>query len=121
MLAPFIFLTQKVTERVSALKKKKFKKPSDCDLWMKVLVNDLMSSEESSMDEGEEVLKIHSLPWRSSKVNKMFSSLDMEASKSKTPQSKRQRKRRVTGETSLRSMPTPSDLNLPNWVFCRPE
>lgn len=74
-----------------------------------------MSSEESSMDEEEEVLKVHSLSWRARKVNAMFERLDGEAGKSKTPQAKRQRKRRVTGESSQRQQP--ADLNLPNWIF----
>lgn len=114
----FLPILQKMAERTSALKKMKFKKPSDSDLWQKVLVSDLMSSEESGMDEEDEVLKVHSLPWRSSKVTKMFQHLDMEVVKAKSPQSRRQRKRRVTGGSSLRHKPVPSELNLPNWVFC---
>lgn len=55
-------------------------------------MSDLVSSEESDVDEDEEVLKVCSLPWRSSKVTKMFQQLDMEAAKTKTPQSRRQRR-----------------------------
>lgn len=78
---------------------------------------DLMSSEESSMDEEDEVLKIHTLPWRAGRVTRMFHQLDNEAAKSKTPQAKRQRKRRVMGSSSLRQRPVLVDSNLPNWVF----
>ena len=116
-LAIFYLLIQKVAERTSALKKLKFKKTTDADLWKKVIVPDLISSEESEMDEDEEVLKVRSLSWRASRVTAMFERLDGEVSKSKTPQSKRQRKRRVnSGESSQRQQP--ADLNLPNWVFC---
>ena len=52
-------------ERTSALKKMKFKKSSDCDLWMKVLIPEMMSSEESGNDEDdEEILKVLPLPER---------------------------------------------------------
>lgn len=94
----------------------KFKKDTDADLWKKVVVPELISSEESDMDEEEEVLKVHSIPWRAHKVTAMFERLNSEAYKSKTPQSKRQRKRRVTGESYQRQRP--ADLNLPNWIFC---
>lgn len=104
-----------MAERTSALKKMKFRKSSDVDLWRKIVTLDLMSSEESSMDEEEEVIKIHPLPWRASKVTRMFQHLDTEALKSKSPQSRRQRKRRVEGESSQRVQPI--DRNLPNWVF----
>ena len=104
-------------ERTSALKKMKFKKSSDCDLWMKVLIPEMMSSEESGNDEDdEEILKVLPLPWRARKVTKMFQQLDLESSKYKTPQSRRQRKRRVLGESSERARPD-RDGNLPNWVF----
>ena len=48
---------------MSALTKMKFKKSADADLWRKVIIPDVMSSEESDMDE-EEVIKINFLPWR---------------------------------------------------------
>ena len=44
------FSLQKVTERTSALKKMKFKKDYDSALWSKVIVPELISSEESGMD-----------------------------------------------------------------------
>ena len=103
-----------MAERTSALKKVNFRKDSDSALWTKVLIPEMMSSEESDMDE-EEVLKVHTYPWRSSKVSRMFKQLDIVALKDKTPQSRRQRKRRTVGECSGRERPT--EHNLPNWVF----
>ena len=79
------------------------------------MISELMSSEESDLDDEEEVIKIHHLPWRASKVAQMFEQLDMEANKMKTPQLRRQRKRRVIGEDSQRKKP--ADENIPNWVF----
>ena len=106
-----------MAERTSALKKIKLKKTSDSDLWVKVLIPEMMSSEESDIDEDDvEILKVHPLPWRANKVTRMFQQLDLEVSRSKTPQSRRQRKKRVTGETSDRQKPD-RDGNLPNWVF----
>ncbi len=100
------------------MKKIKFRKNSDSDLWTKVLIPEMMSSEESDVDEedNDEILKVHPLPWRANKVTRMFQQLDLETSRSKTPQSRRQRKRRVAGQSSDRQRPDP-DVNLPNWVF----
>ncbi len=74
-----------------------------------------MSSEESDLDGEEEVLRVHSLPWSSETVTRMFHSLDDEASKLKTPQSKRQMKRRMLG--TLSSRPQPIAGTIPNWAL----
>ena len=74
-----------------------------------------MSSEESGMDNEDEVLKVNSLPWRAEKVNRMFHHLDNEAGKCTTPQSRRQKKRRVDGGISERLQP--AELDIPNWTF----
>ena len=65
-----------------------------------MLSMDMMSSEESVTDEGEEVLKIRKLSWRKPVVDEMFEKLDSAANTSKTPQARRQMKRRVLGEAS---------------------
>ena len=44
-----------------------------------------MSSEESDMDGDEDVLKVHRLPWLKPSVKRMFSTLDSELAKKKTP------------------------------------
>ena len=79
-----------------------------------------MSSEESGeeLDENEDlkpVLYIHSLPWRSSKVNKLFSVLDSQIVKGKSKCALSQTYTRVTGDISDR--PKPSDLPASFWGF----
>ena len=83
----------------------KFKKSSDAEKWRRVLISDMMSSEESDMDGEKEVLKVHSLPWRAVSVSRMFQALDKEAANQRTPQSRRQMKERVMGEESDRPAP----------------
>ena len=90
----------------------KFKKKSDAELWMKVMCVDLMSSDESDVDEGNEVYRVHILPWRKESVKRMFNTLDGETIKVKSQQAKRQMKRRVDGGTSTRPCP----LDLPTWA-----
>ena len=55
----------------AALEKMTFSKQEDKALWEKVLVLEMMSSEDSEIDEEEEVLMVHPLPWRASKVDAM--------------------------------------------------
>jgi hypothetical protein len=86
------------------------------DLWRKVLRADVMSSEESDLDGEEDVLRVHSLSWRSEAVTRMFRTLDSEASKLRTPQSRRQMKRRVLGTLSSRQRPAAGSV--PSWALC---
>ena len=79
-------LSQKLTERTAALRKLKFKKKSDADVWMKVMCLDMMSSDESGMDEEDEVYRVRVLPWRKDPVKRMFNTLDSEALKVKSRQ-----------------------------------
>lgn len=72
-----------------------------------------MSSEESEVDGEEHVLAVHNLPWRKSTVKKMFDTLDVEITKTKSPQSRRQMKRRVHGGNSTRSQPS----SAPKWAL----
>lgn len=99
-------------DRQSSLKVQKFKKPSDRSLWEQLMKTEYMSSEESGVDGDEDILKVHDLPWRKPSVKRMFATLDSESAKRRTPQSKRQMKRRVTGETSTRPVPA----SVPKWA-----
>lgn len=54
-------------------------------LWEKIMIFDLISSEETAVHE-EEVLVVHPLPWRSSKVDAMFNRLDEYTKDCKSPQ-----------------------------------
>ena len=78
---------------------------------------DLMSSEESDIDDDEEILVLHPLPWRSEKVDQMFVMLDNETMKSKSPQAHRQMKRRVSGDESERSVPFLAESEGLKWII----
>ena len=96
---------KKLEERKAAFHRLKFTTEKDRDTWIDAMKLDLISSEESEMDDGEEVLTLHPIPWRSEKVDQMFSILDNEIMKSKSPQSQRQMKRRVEKRNSKRPVP----------------
>ena len=99
-------------DRRAALKLQKFKKTSDQAQWEQLLKIEYMSSEESDVDGEEDVLTVRDLPWRKPAVKRMFSTLDAESAKRKTPQSKRQMKRRVVGSNSSRLQPH----SMPKWA-----
>ena len=85
--------------------------------WEQLLKIEYMSSEESGMDGEDDVLNVHDLPWRKPAVKRMFSTLDAESAKHKTPQSKRQMKRRVIGSNSTRRQPH----SMPKWAVSSEE
>lgn len=104
-------------ERQATFRKTPYQE-KDREKWNKVLVYDLMSSEESGPDDGEEngCIVVKALPWRSSLVNKFLTTLDEKAKIDKSAQSLRQTKRRVIAEVAS-SRPKPCG-HFPAWVFC---
>lgn len=84
------FFLQKLHTRQSLLAKTNLS-GKEKEKWSKILVNEMMSSEESD----EETIFIKELPWRSSKVDSFFHALDEEAMKKKSQQAKRQTKNRI--------------------------
>ena len=94
----------------------KFTNEKDKAVWLDAMKLDIMSSEESDMDEEEEVLIIHPLEWRSDKLERMFLILDNEITKSKSPQAQRQMKRRVVGDKSQRPVPLIADTESLKWI-----
>ena len=82
------------------------------DKWLGVVSNDTMSSEESGPDDD---IIVHSLPWRSRYVNKMFSKIDRYIASKKSPQALRQMKSRKLGTPSER--PVPDVDKYPQWVI----
>ena len=75
-----------------------------------------MSSNESDLDDNAvEILVTHQIPWLSESVNNFKQTLDAEALRSKSTQSRRQMKRRIEGSQSVRQRPDNSDY--PEWVF----
>ena len=112
IMVSFFFHSQKLTERTAALKKMNFSKKSDADVWMKIMCLEMMSSDDSDMDEDDEVYRVRALPWRKEAVKRMFNTLDNEALKIKTQQAKRQMKRRTEGTLSERPRP----MGMPTWA-----
>ena len=105
--------SQKFNERKTALQKMSFNNSEELEKWRQVLKMEYMSSEESGMDDENEVIIVKSLPWRSVHVDQMFRRLDDKTLGEKSPQARCQMKRRVTGETSSRPMPTGDH---PSWA-----
>lgn len=95
------------------IKKGKYKDEAERDEWLKVMSIELMSSEESECENEEDVIVVHPLPWLSEKVVTFKANLDLEIRRDKTPQARRQMKRRVIGSPSSRK---PSDA-LPPWAL----
>ena len=88
--------------------------------YKEVVIMSFMSSEESGEEVDENgdpkpVLYVHSLPWRSSKVNKLFSVLDSQIEKKKSKRALSQTYARFEGNVSER--PKPSDLPVGFWGF----
>ena len=67
------------------------------------------------LDDGDPkpVLYVHSLPWRISKVNKLFSVFDSQIEKKKSKRALSQTYARFEGNVSER--PKPSDLSVSFW------
>ena len=79
-------------------------------MWKQVLTKDFISSEESGeevLDNGRKqpVLKVKFLPWRATRVNKVFKRFDEKAMKVQTKQSLQQTLPRVCGHSSTRPKP----------------
>ena len=116
MLHVSIFL-QKLQERKAALEKMSLEDETHREMWLKVLQFDAISSEESGNEDGEDVIYVKPLPWRSKKFNDFISLLDAQAQVNKSSLAKRQSKRRLTGVVSMRPCPDSADSNLPDWLF----
>ena len=78
------------------------------------MISDLISSDESDVEDGKAVLVVKELPWRSDKVSKFFTRLDEAQSDRKSEQASRQTKRRVRNGSRSSSRPMPE--NLSSWI-----
>ena len=85
---------------------------------MKVMRNEMMSSEESGIDEddGQDITVIHPLIWRSKYCSTMFSKIDKYSYSFKSGLSRRQTKRRKYGSPSTRPIPPGIQSSLPEWA-----
>ena len=77
--------------------------------WSEVLDLKYMSSEESA---SENILKVKSLPWLSTRASEFKHKLDQGRQPLINSQSKRHAKRKITGESSDRKKPDGS-----SWIF----
>ena len=78
--------------------------------WLGVITNDYISSEESDSDD---TITLYQPEWRSDYVTKMFERIDAYTANLKSPQARRQTKRRTVGAHSRR--PQPGDA--PAWAI----
>ena len=104
---------QKIQERKAALEKMTFTDSEELEKWRLVVKAEFMSSDESATDEDDEVIVVKQLPWRSVHVGQMFRHLDDKGLKEKSPQARRQMKRRVKGHIS--NCPRPIG-DIPSWA-----
>ena len=83
--------------------------------WKVVMDIEFMSSEESGMDEDEEVIMVKCLPWRSDQVNELLKRIDDRINRDRSSQARRQVKKRISSlQTSSRAKPGP---DYPAWLF----
>lgn len=80
--------------------------------WYSIMKMEIMSSEESGEEDGDEVIILHPIPWLSAEITAFKQKLDAEIKKEKTPQARRQTKRRVIGSPSSRVCPN----SVPAWA-----
>ena len=111
----FLFLispVQKLQERQATLKMCTLPERQK-EKWSKVIISDMMSSEESDAD--DETIIIKPLPWRAPKVTEFFQNIDTVGAEGKTTQAKHQRKQRViSSAASLRPKPA---VTVPSWAY----
>lgn len=82
--------------------------------WRSILTMEFMSTDESSTEEGNDVLVSKPLPWEAASVAAFKAVLDNAALGHKSPLAKRQMKPRRKGIPSDRPKPTG---DYPDWAF----
>ena len=89
-------------------------KDDEKEKWEGIMKIEYMSSEESGVEDGEDVNVVRPLPWLSASVTQFKSALDNQTMKEKSPQARRQTKKRKQGCPSKRTRP---DVCEPEWAF----
>jgi len=102
-----LFLSERKECSSAIMKNSKFNEQQK-DKWLSIITNDMMSSEESGPDDS---IIVHPLPWRSQHVDNMFEKVDRYNDGKRSPQARRQMKRRILGDLSSREAP-----QLPKWA-----
>ena len=104
------YIMQKRKEREAAILKNTRLTEDQRKKWLGVVRNEYMSLEESGTDD---TITIHRPQWRSEYVNKMFDRIDAYCTDGKSPQARRQMKKRAIGSHSSRSQPS----DAPEWAI----
>lgn len=74
---------QKYTERSTMAAKGEYRNQEEKDKWLKVMKMEVMSSDESANEDGDEVLISHPLPWLSAEVVAFKQKMDAEIKRKK--------------------------------------
>ena len=114
--SPFAILCslQKLQDRRRAFQGGSFATDKDKEKWSKILSMEFMSSDESGMDDGKDVLITKPLKWESEAVISFKRALDDQSFRQKSPLAKRQMKTRKRGLHSSRPKPLG---DFPSWAF----
>ena len=111
------FINQKRKEREAAVLRNKKLTKEQQEKWLQVMRNEMMSSEESDVDEeGEGITVVHLLVWRSKYCSSMFSKIDKYSYSFKSAFGRRQTKRRKYGSPSSRPLPPGVRSSIPEWA-----
>ena len=105
---------QKLQERKKLFEAGSYKDNDEKAKWRTIMTMDFMSSDESGVDDGNEVLMSKPLPWESPSVTLFKKTLDDAALQQKSPLAKRQMKPRKRGMPSTRSKPS---ADYPDWAY----
>ena len=102
---------QKLQDKTAVFNKLKLS-AKDKEKWERVLISDIMSSEDSCSDNDDVFIK--EIPWRSQIVDTFRSKLDEKVWELKSPLAKRMRKeRKVSKNVSERDIPS----GIPKWAI----
>lgn len=77
---------------------------------------EVMSSEESEVEAGDEIVVVKKLPWRSDQLYTLIKIVDAKVAIDRTPQATQQAKKRIYRGVSTRPHPTINE-NMPAWLF----
>ena len=85
----------------------------DAAQWLSIFNPKTLSSEESDIEDNEEVLIVHPIPWLTEAVVNLKAIIDRQITAKKTPQARRPTKKRLIRRDSTRS----PQKELPTWAL----
>ena len=84
--------------------------------WLSAMQREVMSSEESEVEAGDEIVVVKKFPWRSDQLYTLIKRVDAKVAIDHTPQATQQTKKRIYRGVSTRPQPTINE-NMPAWLF----